>query len=157
MGAWKMPKKVKPGAVPKAEKRVKIVEKQGLYQLPPKWSFIKCDMQHERWGIVRNSEYLAGMLARFKDWERGSWGDILTATAGRKHNTQSHPIPVEHLDREAARRLTELHLDSYDVLYSLTITGKQRVWGIMIEETGTFQLLWYDPRHEVCPAPPKST
>lgn len=60
-------------------------------------------------------------------------------------------MPVRLLDKEAAKRLTELNLDSYDVLYSLTVTGRQRVWGIMIEETGTFQLLWYDPRHEVYP------
>lgn len=146
-----MPKKVKHGAKPSAGKQVKIAEKTGLYQLSPKWSFAKCDMQHEKWGISRNAEYLGDMLARFKEWERGTWGEILTATAGRRHNTQSHPMPVEILDKEAARRLTELNLDSYDVLYSLTVTGRQRVWGIMIEETGTFQLLWYDSRHEVYP------
>ncbi len=54
-------------------------------------------------------------------------------------------------NKEAAKRLTGLNLDSYDVLYSLTITGKQRVWGIMIEETDTFQLLWYDSQHEIYP------
>ena len=54
-------------------------------------------------------------------------------------------------NKEAAKRLTGLNLDSYDVLFSLTITGKQRVWGIMIEETDTFQLLWYDSQHEIYP------
>lgn len=99
-----MPKKVKHGAKPAAGKQVKITEKTGLYQLSPKWSFAKCDMQHEKWGISRNAEYLGDMLARFKEWERGTWGEILTATAGRRHNTQSHPMPVEILDKEAARR-----------------------------------------------------
>lgn len=151
MGVWKMPKKVKSGAKPTAGKQVKVAEQISLYQLSPKWSFVKCDMQHEKWGIFNNIEHLGDMLARFKEWERGTWGEILTTTSGRKHNTQSHPMPVEILDKEAAKRLTELNLDSYDVLYSLTITGKQRVWGIMIEETGTFQLLWYDSQHEVYP------
>lgn len=146
-----MPKKVKPGARPKVGKQVRITERPSLYQLPPKWSFVKCDMQHEKWGIFNNIEHLGDMLARFKEWERGTWEEILTTTAGRKHNTQSHPMPVGILDKAAAKRLTELNLDSYDVLYSLTITGKQRVWGIMIEETGTFQLLWYDAQHEIYP------
>lgn len=35
------------------------------------------------------------------------------------------------------------------VPYSLAITGRQRAWGIMIQETGTFRLLWYDPQHEI--------
>ncbi len=151
MGDWKMSKKVKPGATPKPTKQPKITEKVTLYQLSPKWSFSKCDMQHEKWGIFCNTEYLGTMLARFKEWERVTWGDILTPTAGRKHGTQSHPMAVNILSKEAANRLTELNLDSYDVLYSLAITGRQRVWGIMIEETGTFQLLWYDPQHEVYP------
>lgn len=146
-----MPKKVKPGAKPRAEKQIKFVERPNLYQLPPKWSFVKCDMQHEKWGIFNNTEHLGDMLARFKEWERGTWGEILTTTSGRKHNTQSHPMPVEILDKAAAKRLTELNLDSYDMLYSLAITGRQRVWGIMIEETGTFQLLWYDAQHEIYP------
>ena len=151
MGGWKMPKRVKAGARPKVEKQVRAAKRPNLYQLSPKWSFIKCDMQHEKWGISNNTEHLGDMLARFKEWERGTWGEILTTTSGRKHNTQSHPMPVEILNKEAAKRLTELNLDSYDVLYSLTITGKQRVWGIMIEETDTFQLLWYDSQHEIYP------
>jgi len=146
-----MSKKVNLGAKATGEKRVVIAESVNLFRLTPKWSFIKCDMQHERWGILHNTEYLAGMSGRFKAWERGTWGEILTTTAGRKSNTQSHPIPVAKLNKEAIKRLTELKLDSYDILYSLTITGKQRVWGIMIEETGTFQVLWYDSKHEVYP------
>lgn len=146
-----MPKKVKTKETPKIGKQVRTVEEVTLYQLSPKWSFVKCDMEHEKWGILQNKEYLGEMLARFREWERVTWGDILTTTAGRKHNTQSHPMPVAKLVKDAGKRLTELHLDSYDTLYSLAITGRQRIWGIMIEETGTFQLLWYDPQHEVYP------
>lgn len=146
-----MPKKVKATVQPTGKKEVKVTERVNLYQLPPKWSFIKCDTVHEKWGILSNTAYLGDMLARFKEWERVTWGDILTTTSGRRHNTQNHPMPVSILDKAAAKRLTELHLDSYDVLYSLTITGRRRVWGIMIEETGTFQLLWFDANHEVYP------
>lgn len=34
-------------------------------------------------------------------------------------------------------------------VYSFTITGKVRMWGIMIEETGTFELLWIDQNHKI--------
>ena len=63
----------------------------------------------------------------------------------------SYKVCSEEFRREAKARLAQLRLDSYDILYSLAITGRQRVWGIMIEETGTFQLLWYDPEHTVYP------
>ena len=147
-----MSKKGNFGIQPKSKKTPQVVEKgDALYKLSPQWSFSLCDMQHESWGISHNTAYLANMLARFKEWERVTWGDVLMPTAGRKSNTQSHPIPVGKLDKRAAKRLTELNLDSHDILYSLAITGKQRVWGIMIEETGIFQLLWYDAHHEIYP------
>lgn len=146
-----MSKKIKLGAKATREKQIKVIEQINLYNLSPKWSFIKCDMQHEKWGILNNIDYLGKMLERFKAWECVTWGEILTPTAGRKHNTQSHPMQVKILNKDASHRLTELKLDNYDVLYSLAITGKQRVWGIMIEETGTFQLLWCDPNHEIYP------
>lgn len=137
------------------QKSIRITEEVSLYKRFPHWSFVLSDMEHEKWGIRQNAEHLITMLARFKEWERITWGEILTATAGRKSNTQSHPMVVAELVKEAQNRLTELNLDSYDTLYSLAITGKQRVWGIMIEETGTFQLLWYDPEHQVYPVSKK--
>lgn len=147
-----MKKKGKLGAIPSGQKQVRIVERgDGLYRLHPKWSFVKCDMQHEKWGISANADCLLNMLERFKNWELITWGEILTTTAGRKSNTQSHPMEVGILDREAQERLEELNLGSPDILYSLAISGRQRVWGLMVEETGTFQLLWCDPRHEIYP------
>lgn len=140
------------GATPKGRKRSNASKQgDGLYQLSPKWSFVKCDMLHDKLGISNNAKYLLGMLNRFKEWERITWGEILTTTSGRKSNTQNHPMSIGTLNKEATERLKELNLNEYDILYSLSITGKQRVWGIMIEETGTFQLLWYDPKHEIYP------
>ena len=143
-------KKSKFGAKPTGRKQSKSVEQgNNLYQLQPKWSFVKCDMDHEKWGIFHNVEHLGQMLARFKEWERITWGEILTTTAGRNSNTQSHPMPIGVLKKEAQKRIAELNLNEFDTLYSLTMTGRQHVWGIMIEETGTFELLWYDANHEI--------
>ena len=138
---------------PKAKKQPIVQEHLNLYKMTPTWSFVKCDFEHPNWGLTQNSnlEYLDRLLRRSKEWERSNWKDILTVTAGRKSNTQSHPMPVSSLIEEAGERLCKLHLDEYDTLYSLTVTGRQRVWGIMIEETGTFQVLWYDSEHAIYP------
>ena len=40
------------GATPKGKKHSNVSKQgDGLYQLLPRWSFVKCDMQHEKWGI----------------------------------------------------------------------------------------------------------
>lgn len=149
----KRDKAVKIKENPKAKKQPIVQEHLNLYEMTPTWSLVKCDFEHPNWGLTQNSNlvYLGRLLKRFKEWERSNWKDILTVTAGRKSNTQSHPMPVSSLIKEAGERLCELHLDEYDTLYSLTVTGRQRVWGIMIEETGTFQVLWYDSEHAIYP------
>lgn len=146
-----MSKKTKFGEKVEGGKKVKVAEPFGLYRLTPKWSFMQCDLEHEKWGILKNKKYLDSMLRRFKVWEQGTWGEIFTATSGRKHNTQSHAIPIAELVKEVPQRLRELKIVDEDTLYSLAITGKQRVWGTMIIESGTFRLLWYDPQHEIYP------
>lgn len=122
-----------------------------FHHMNPKWSFAKCDFEFSRWGVSRNPKCVVAILRRFQAWEASSttWGKILTVKSGRSHGTQNHAIPVCRLDPDVAKRLNELKLNEYDSLYSLSITGKQHAWGIMIEETGTFQLLWVDPNHEV--------
>lgn len=60
MGAWQMPKKVKQRETPEAGKKVKVVEKVSLYQLSPKWSFVKYDMQHEKMGYFQQYRAFRG-------------------------------------------------------------------------------------------------
>lgn len=146
-------KSVKFEEEPTTKKRPIIREHPSLYEMTPTWSFAKCDFEHPVWGLTQasNLPYLEQTLRRFKEWERSKWKDVLTAKSGRKSNTQSHPISVSSLIKDAGERLCELNLDEYDTIYSLAITGKRRIWGIMIEETGTFQVLWYDLEHAIYP------
>lgn len=148
-----MSKKTKE-AYSRPAKKVQYKENPSLYSMTPNWSFLLCDSYHEVWGIAHNGEHLAEMLMKFKEWERGTWADILMDTSGRNGNTKSHPIPVGSLTRDAQKRLEELH-HAEEVLYSLALTGRRRIWGIMIPETGTFQFLWYDSEHAIYPVDKK--
>ena len=72
----------------------------------------------------------------------------------QQHGTNSHLVSVEKLMPEARRRLADLRLwedlwEDLEELLSLRLTGKRRVWGILVGHS--LKLLWYDPRHEVCP------
>ncbi len=67
----------------------------------------------------------------------------------------SHPIEVYKLIKVARDRLEELKLDDFDELYSLRLTGTQRLWGI--RDRNVFRALWWDPEHEICPSPKKHT
>lgn len=67
----------------------------------------------------------------------------------------SHFVEVGTLCPAAQKRLTELQKDEYAELFSLRLTGKNRVWGI--KDGNILWLLWWDPEHQVCPSHKKHT
>jgi hypothetical protein len=75
--------------------------------------------------------------------------DFETMTLGEIIGSRNHPISVEALCKEARDRLTALRLDDVDELLSLRLKGAERVWGIL--EHNIVILLWWDPKHLVCP------
>lgn len=85
---------------------------------------------------------------KIKSFESMTWRDI-------KRGGDNHGVAVEKLIKRAQDRLEELRLDDIDELFSLRCTGRQRIWGI--EVGAILRLLWWDPNHEICPAPKKHT
>jgi hypothetical protein len=67
----------------------------------------------------------------------------------------SHLVQVGDLCSKAQKRLFDLSKDDCDELFSLRVTGKQRIWGI--KDGSILWLLWWDPNHEVCPSHKKHT
>lgn len=67
----------------------------------------------------------------------------------------SHSISVTQIVREAQNRLVELGQDDVSDVYSLRISGRERVWGI--RDGSKLKILWWDPNHEICPSPKKNT
>jgi hypothetical protein len=87
---------------------------------------------------------IAGKLGLF---EKLTWPEIL--------NRNNHSIRVSQLCEEAKNRLVELNQEDIDELISLHLDGKKRVWGI--RDRNFLKILWWDPKHKVCPSPIKYT
>ena len=79
-----------------------------------------------------------------------TWGAIENEPKGRGRGSKNHEIEVSRIIPEAQERLVELHKADYDVLFSLRVSGKIRIWGI--REGRVFQILWFDFEHEICPS-----
>ena len=84
---------------------------------------------------------------RLASFESMTWGEI--------GSTGSHPIPVSDLSADAQRRLGEIRQDDVEQLYSLRVSGTERVFGI--REGGVLRILWWDPSHQVAPTAMKHT
>lgn len=113
------------------------------------WSFslIDCD---GRWGFhsICKNEFHHLVTSELKSKEGINWAEL-------KSSGGSHSVERSKLIKAARDRLTDIHLDDIDELFSMRFSGKKRIWGIRDENV--FKLLWWDPDHEICPAPKKHT
>ena len=96
------------------------------------------------WADLQRDKILevAGKLA---ESEKLTWHEILVTS-----KTRNHSVLVSKLCPEAKKRLTEILQDDIDEVVSLRLSGRERVWGI--RQAGVFKVLWWDPKHEVCPS-----
>lgn len=67
----------------------------------------------------------------------------------------SHAVPVADLCKDARTRLSDIQQDDLDDLYSLRLSGKERIWGI--RDRHVLKVIWWDPNHEVCVSKKKHT
>ncbi|MBC7873326.1 MAG: hypothetical protein H7Y01_04980 [Ferruginibacter sp.] len=148
-GKHQVPQSAKTAAEP--TKTPRVGDSVNFWQLRPVWSFSQLDFYAEVGGWIHlQPEDRDALLARFRDWEKMTWAEILSE--GRKQN---HSIFVSKCSDKAQERLEHLKLDDLEELMSLRVSSRARVIGIRVREV--FRILWWDPEHAVCPSHLKGT
>ena len=85
---------------------------------------------------------------RLLQYEKLNWAELTRPVS-------NHPMPIEKIVPTAQKRLQDINLDDYETLCQLKIDGIERLWGI--REAGVFNIIWWDPYHEVYPVSKKNT
>jgi hypothetical protein len=117
-------------------------------QKNPAWRIGLMDLEHERWGWNKvNKEDLKKILSKLKNFESMTWQEIYDASGGKNHGNESHNVSIENIKKDARKRLKELKIDDIDEIFSLRLTGKNRIWGIL--ENNVLKIIWYDSDHEI--------
>lgn len=109
--------------------------------LPLGWRFSACDCGG-RWpwtNLVGDDHHR--VIKRLVEFERMTLAQI--------RDTHSHEVPIDGICKAAQDRLAEIRLDDLEYLFSLRITGRERVW--CIRDINMMNVLWWDPLHEVWP------
>ena len=78
-----------------------------------------------------------------------------TMSLDKIREQRSHRVSRDLLVKEAKERLVTIKQDDIDELMSFRIAGRERVW--CIQSRNIMKILWWDPRHEVCPSQQKHT
>lgn len=87
---------------------------------------------------------ISDIREKLSDFETMTWNEIFVVAKKR-----NHPIRVDQLRCEHARRWMKVHMSDQPLLWTLRLTGPERVWGIFSE--GAYQIIFWDPNHLIYP------
>ena len=141
------------GAVPEERQPKLGADPESLEKQTIAWHFHRLDREHEHWGWELPAGTWRNVLQHLISFEGLTWAALKEQAGGRTHGTNHHSIKISELNKQARDRITELHLDQYDKVFSLRISGTVRLYGI--RDGRVMRLLWYDDCHGgkngVCP------
>lgn len=124
-----------------------IENPQSFYDMHPIWSFKLLDNSYTKWGFVHTNDLYNDIIVKLKDYEGMTWGDVIKASGGRAHGNNNHYENISDLIPEAQKRWREIRLEEYDRVFSLRLTGEQRLYGVLLD--GIFRIVWFDQHHEI--------
>ncbi len=118
-------------------------------QTNPVWRFSLLDWEGP-WGWRDiDAEKWQEIIDKLGHFEMRTWADI-------KSDGNNHAVEIKNSPNpEALKRLAEIHQDDIEELFSLRLSGKERLWGIL--DGYILKILWWDPLHEVWPSTKKHT
>lgn len=124
---------------------------KSYYKLHPTWSFKNSDQNISKWDFISNAD--SHILNELKSYEGMTWGEIMKAIGGRKSGTNNHPVNIRNLSSEAQSEIKNIKSLSNELqlIFSLRITAKTRLYGIIDEESGLYKIIWLDKKHEIYP------
>jgi hypothetical protein len=117
---------------------------ESILDSPPSWRLHKLDLDGPFGWRGLSGHQLDEIRAKLAEFESLSWREIKVEQADRHHL-----ISIGKMSPEAQKRLRKI-LPEMDELFSLRLSGKGRIFGIL-QERGAMLVVWWDPDHEVCP------
>lgn len=125
------------------------VTTENFHQRHPSWRFAR-SKQYDEFGWTSMKNNLSYLISRLHDLETQTWSDIF------KDRKKHHPIEVSKLIPEAQKLLT-VNREDIDEVFSLHISAKERLFGIIEPGVGVLDIIWWDPEHKICPSNKKHT
>ncbi len=134
---------------PSQKKKTNKIELLSSDLEKPAWQFRQIDWSG-LWGWHKlEANKWQEILTKLGHFETRTWADIKSDGNNHSVDIQNSPNP------EVLKRLAEIHQDDIDELFSLRLSGKERLWGIL--DNHILKILWWDMNHEVWPSKKKQS
>ena len=142
----KQPKAKTPGSI--GDKRPHIAAQPNAPGAPLVWQFASFDRNGPyAWSGLSDASHYKKVMEKLHQFE--------TMQETERRAQGSHPVPINNISKSARDRLFETERDDAEELMSFRVSGRERVWCLI--DRNIMVVLWWDPRHEVCPSLKKNT
>ncbi|MBE6363385.1 MAG: hypothetical protein E7054_06990 [Lentisphaerae bacterium] len=136
----------------KSEKKpVCIVDTLTFHDRHPAWRFARLKHYNDsEFGWSSMEEQMFYIISKLHDIEVQKWSDIF------KNSKQHHHINVTDLIPEV-QRLLQKKREDIEQVFSIHISARERLFGIIESGVGIVDIIWWDPQHKICPSHKKHT
>ena len=141
MGKHRAEKKAALGVIPVRKKRPAVASEQSLYSdKKAAWRLGKVQISHPYgWHTISASDVVK-LREKLGHFEKSTWNELFVTNADYNHRIQA-----DQLKCPIARQWMKDNLRDQPFLWTLRISAKERIWGILSEDA--YQVIFWDPNH----------
>lgn len=125
-----------------------------IFQMHMKWSCDDPDCGGEwSWGTPRqwrSEDWENVIRPKLNEWAKLLWREIDQFSSDSNHKMH-HLMLTDDIVTEAQSRMVEIEKFE-DQIFRFRLGNKRRLWGHRV--VNEFQIIWYDPNHEIYPTDP---
>jgi hypothetical protein len=110
------------------------------------WRISKIQLIEPYGWHVLDATSVAEMKQKLGSLERNTWRDVFVRDARNNHS-----IRTDQLKCPIARKWMAEYMPDQPLLWTIRVSGKERIWGIISE--GAYQIVFWDPDHLIWPIP----
>lgn len=125
-----------------------------IFHMSMTWSCENPDVDDVwSWGVARqwsDEDWTSVIEPKLQEFSKLTWAEIDGFSSDSGHKMH-HNMDTDQICDEAQLRLIDIERYE-DVIFRFRLGNKRRVWGYRV--VGDFQILWFDPTHQIYPTDP---
>jgi hypothetical protein len=127
--------------IPSGDKTPKIASEPSFYDdRKAAWRISKIQISSPYGWHELTAPEVAEIKEKLGTFEKNTWRELFVRDA-----RLNHCIPSNELKCPIARKWMTINMPDQPYLWTLRLSGAERVWGILSE--GAYQIVFWDPQH----------
>jgi hypothetical protein len=154
-----MPRRQPKVAAGPAARKPRIAASASTGSENPLFCFVHADrVTDNEWAFTPGADHAPEVVGKLCEFAKLTWREIeRQSTGGQRRHRKHHDMDLDKICSDAQADLKASKLDERfgDTLFRFRLGGEKRLWGF--RNGRIFHIVWWDPKHKVCPSEKRHT